>query len=231
MPAFGPLAVQNMFDGMHDIASQLVLKWARHGPTTAIDVTDDFTRMALDTVALCSMGFRFNSFYREDLHPFLTAMYHVLREASDDSIRFLPSFLYRSEKKRFRKNIEVLRNTANEVLQALKKEVLEGKKTARKDLISAMLLGVDPKTGKKMTDESIVDNLITFLVAGHETTAATFSFTLYRLIKHPECMAKAQEEVDRVVGTGPLKVEHMAKLPYLSAVSTALQRLAYALLG
>ncbi|KAH6844639.1 cytochrome P450 [Chaetomium sp. MPI-CAGE-AT-0009] len=217
MPAFGPLAVQNMFDGMHDVASQLVLKWARHGPTNAIDVTEDFTRLALDTVALCSMGYRFNSFYREDLHPFIVAMYKVLQEASDDTIRFLPSFLYGSRKKKFHKNIDILRKTANEVLQAVKKEVLDGKRT-RKDLTSAMLLGVDPKTGKKMTDESIVDNLITFLVAGHETTAATFSFSLYQLIKHPKCMAETRKEVDRVVGTGPLKVEHMAKLPYLSAV-------------
>lgn len=42
----------NMSPEMHDIASQLVLKWARFGPENDIDVTADFTRLTLDTIAL-----------------------------------------------------------------------------------------------------------------------------------------------------------------------------------
>lgn len=52
MPAFGPLSIRGMFDEMHDIASQLVIKWARFGPEDKINVTDDFTRLTLDTIAL-----------------------------------------------------------------------------------------------------------------------------------------------------------------------------------
>jgi cytochrome P450 / NADPH-cytochrome P450 reductase len=44
---------------MHDIASQLVLKWARKGPSYRIPVADDFTRLTLDTIALCTMDFRY----------------------------------------------------------------------------------------------------------------------------------------------------------------------------
>ena len=52
---------------MYDIATQLVMKWARQGPTTPVMVTDDFTRLTLDTIALCSMGTRFNSFYHDEI--------------------------------------------------------------------------------------------------------------------------------------------------------------------
>jgi cytochrome P450/NADPH-cytochrome P450 reductase len=52
VPAFGPLSVAGMFDEMHDIASQLVAKWARFGPGARIDVNADFTRLTLDTIAL-----------------------------------------------------------------------------------------------------------------------------------------------------------------------------------
>ncbi|KAH6714284.1 hypothetical protein DL95DRAFT_464376 [Leptodontidium sp. 2 PMI_412] len=45
MPAFGPLSIRSMFDDRHDIASQLVVKWARFGPKERINVPDDFTRM------------------------------------------------------------------------------------------------------------------------------------------------------------------------------------------
>ncbi|KAK2735577.1 bifunctional p-450:NADPH-p450 reductase [Colletotrichum kahawae] len=81
-----------------------------------------------------------------------------------------------------------------------------------------MLNTTDPVTGRKMTDDSIIDNLITFLVAGHETTAATFAFTMYWMIKRPEEYRKVQQEVDSVVGDGPIRLEHVSKLKYLSAV-------------
>ena len=52
MPAFGPLRIRDMFDEMHDIASQLVIKWARFGGKEKIDVTSDFTKLTLDSIAL-----------------------------------------------------------------------------------------------------------------------------------------------------------------------------------
>jgi cytochrome P450/NADPH-cytochrome P450 reductase len=50
--AFGPLSIRDMFDEMHDIASQLVVKWARFGRKEKINVTNDFTRLTLDSIAL-----------------------------------------------------------------------------------------------------------------------------------------------------------------------------------
>ena len=80
MPCFGPAAIREMFDGMADVASQLLLKWERFGPENIIDPTDDFTRLALDTIALCTMSYRLNSFYGEGQPPFGTAMADFLKE-------------------------------------------------------------------------------------------------------------------------------------------------------
>ena len=44
-------------------------------PGEPVDVTADMTRLTLDTIALCGFGYRFNSFYRDTLHPFVEAMY------------------------------------------------------------------------------------------------------------------------------------------------------------
>lgn len=202
---------------MYDVASQLVMKWARHGKNSPITVTDDFTRLTLDTIALCSMDFRFNSYYTQDVHPFVEAMSDFLTESGDRARRLpIPSFFYRGKDKKFFNDIEVMRKTANEILQERKAEKgLDG----RKDLLSAMLNGVDPKTGRKMTEESILDNLITFLIAGHETTSGMLSFALYHLMKHPEMYHKAQQEIDEVCGKTRIKFEHLSKLSYISAVS------------
>nr|7P6L_A Chain A, Bifunctional cytochrome P450/NADPH--P450 reductase [Thermothelomyces thermophilus ATCC 42464]7P6L_B Chain B, Bifunctional cytochrome P450/NADPH--P450 reductase [Thermothelomyces thermophilus ATCC 42464]7P6L_C Chain C, Bifunctional cytochrome P450/NADPH--P450 reductase [Thermothelomyces thermophilus ATCC 42464]7P6L_D Chain D, Bifunctional cytochrome P450/NADPH--P450 reductase [Thermothelomyces thermophilus ATCC 42464] len=214
MPAFGPASIQGMFTEMHEIASQLALKWARHGPDTPIFVTDDFTRLTLDTLALCTMNFRFNSYYHDELHPFINAMGNFLTESGARAMRpAITSIFHQAANRKYWEDIEVLRKTAQGVLDTRRKHP-----TNRKDLLSAMLDGVDAKTGQKLSDSSIIDNLITFLIAGHETTSGLLSFAFYLLIKHQDAYRKAQEEVDRVIGKGPIKVEHIKKLPYIAAV-------------
>lgn len=211
-----------MFDEMHDIASQLAMKFARHGAQTPISVSDDFTRMALDTLALCAMDFRFNSYYHEQMHPFIQAMGDFLSESSRRNKRpsFAPNFLYRAANEKFYNDIATMRKTADEVVEARKKNP-----TDRKDLLSAMLDGVDPTTGEKLSDSNITDQLITFLIAGHETTSGMLSFTFYYLLKNPSAYQKVQQEVDQVIGRGKITVDHVTKLPYIAAVSRGCERL------
>src|SRR5579875_2399317 len=65
---------------MDDIATQLLLKWARQGPDAKILASEDFSRLTLDTIALCAMDYRFNSFYTNEMHPFVQAMNRGLGE-------------------------------------------------------------------------------------------------------------------------------------------------------
>ncbi|KAI5248664.1 cytochrome P450 [Aureobasidium subglaciale] len=214
VPAFGPLNIRSMFDDMKDIASQLVMKWARHGQDYKVHVTDDFTRLTLDTLALCSMDYRFNSFYAEQMHPFVDAMVNVLSESGSRIRR--PGFLaalYRKEEYQYWKDVEYLRELSSELVQNRKKHP-----GSRKDLLHAMLHGKDPRNGDSLSDESIIDNMITFLIAGHETTSGLLSFLFYYLLKNPSAYKKAQEEVDKVIGDASIKVAHLSKLPYINAV-------------
>ena len=66
MPKFGPMAMAEMYPEMYEIACQLAAKWARD-PAKAIDPTEDFTKLTLDSIALCAMDTRFNSYYRCEL--------------------------------------------------------------------------------------------------------------------------------------------------------------------
>ncbi|CAK7213051.1 hypothetical protein SBRCBS47491_001671 [Sporothrix bragantina] len=213
-PAFGPMSIRNMFDDMHDIASQLTLKWARQGPLEPIHVTDDFTRLALDTLALCAMDYRFNSFYSQEMHPFIKAMGGFLVESGNRSRRPpLPSMLYKRADQQYEADIATMRAVSDGVLQARKQQPSE-----RKDLLAAMLAGKDPRTGETLDDDAITNNLITFLIAGHETTSGMLSFAFYSLLRHPEEYQKAQQEVDEICGTGPITVDMVNKLKFIPAV-------------
>ncbi|KAJ5124323.1 uncharacterized protein N7515_008148 [Penicillium bovifimosum] len=204
VPAFGPLMIRGMFDEMYDIAQQLVLKWARIGPAAPIQVTDDFTRLTLDTIALCAMGTRFNSFYHDEMHPFVEAMVGLLAGSGKRSLRpALLNNLPTAENNKYWSDIEYLRNLARELVDARKQNPVD-----KKDLLNALILGRDPQTGQ-----------------GHETTSGMLSFLFYYLLKSPSAYKKAQEEVDRVIGKRKITVDDMSKLPYITAVMRETLRL------
>ena len=147
---------------MHEILGQLVLKWARYGPDNRINAVDDFTRLTLDSIAICAMDTRFNSFYTEGMHPFVAAMREVLLEAGRRSIRTpLVKRLMKGADKKYTEDIGVLQSTALDIVADKRAHPTE-----KKSLVNTMLNGKDPKTGEKMTNESIANNMITFLIAG-----------------------------------------------------------------
>ena len=214
---------------MHGIASQLVLKWARHGSESRISSTDDFTKLTLDTIALCSMGTRFNSFYRDEVHPFAQSMTKVMLESGKRGSRAkIMNLLMRDSANEFFSNIEIMQSVCQGIIDDRRANPSD-----KTDLVNAMLHRKDPKTGEMMNDANITNNMITFLVAGkiplglltgacspltgHETTSGFLAFLFYELLKNPAELLKAQKEVDEVVGTGQVKLEHTTKLPFLTA--------------
>lgn len=147
---------------MHDIASQLVLKWARQGPTHKIQASEDFSRLTLDTIALCAMDFRFNSFYQEEMHPFVKAMNTTLGAAnSSGQLAGLITRLFPSYNEEVKQSVKFLEDTSQELVQYRRDHPTE-----KKDLLNSLINGKDPKTGKTMRDELIAANMQTFLIAG-----------------------------------------------------------------
>jgi cytochrome P450/NADPH-cytochrome P450 reductase len=67
-------------------------------------------------------------------------------------------------------------------------------------MLGAMMTGVDRSTGEQLDDVNIRYQINTFLIAGHETTSGLLSYAIYALLKHPDVLKKAYEEVDRVLG-------------------------------
>lgn len=177
------------------------------------------------------MGDRFNSFYHDEMHPFVKAMVGFLSGSGARARRpgFAPEMLYSKANQEYQSDIDELQKVALDLL----KERRENPST-KKDLLNAMINGKDPKTGEKLSEEAIVRNMITFLIAGessrqrsqtrelikligHETTSGLLSFLMYELLNNPEAYSAAQKEVDEVVGKEKLTMEHLSKLPYITA--------------
>jgi len=195
MPAFSTNAMRQYHDMMLDIATQMVEKWARLPAEHAIDIPADMTRLTLDVIALCGFGYRFNSFYLEGMHPFVDSMVRSLSHAMRSSNRpdFVNQLLVR-DKRTFAKDIEFMHKVVDDVIVKRKREPKK-----QSDLLSLMLNAQDPETGETLSDENIRYQIVTFLIAGHETTSSLLSFALYFLMRDPEVLAKARREVDAIL--------------------------------
>ncbi|MEM7799270.1 MAG: cytochrome P450, partial [Chloroflexota bacterium] len=216
MPTFGPAGIRDMYGGMLDIAEQMMVRWERFGSDHVIDAPDQFTRLTLDTIALCGFDYRFNSFYQNEMHPFVDSMLGVLAEAQARAAQpKLVTQLLRHRERQYQQHVELMGKISEEIVAERKHDPHAADK---KDLLSRMLEAADPQTGRKLTDKNIVTQMITFLVAGHETTSSMLSFATYLMLENPHTLLKAREEVDRVLGRRTPTVNDLNDLPYLELI-------------
>jgi cytochrome P450 / NADPH-cytochrome P450 reductase len=198
MQPFGSRAMQSYHPSMVDIADQLVKKWERLNGDEEIDVVHDMTALTLDTIGLCGFDYRFNSFYRRDYHPFVESLVRSLETIM--MIRGLPMENLWMQKRRrdLAGDVAFMNKMVDEIVAERRKNAEATE--AKKDMLGAMMTGVDRATGEQLDDVNIRYQINTFLIAGHETTSGLLSCTLYALLKHPDVLRKAYEEVDRVLG-------------------------------
>lgn len=195
---FGNRAMQSYHPSMVDIASQLVKKWERLNADDEIDVVHDMTALTLDTIGLCGFDYRFNSFYRRDYHPFVASLVRSLETIM--MIRGLPleSLWMKKRRETLGEDVAFMNSMVDDII-AERRKVAEAAE-AKKDMLGAMMTGVDRTSGEQLDDVNIRYQINTFLIAGHETTSGLLSCAIYALLKHPEVLKKAYEEVDRVLG-------------------------------
>ncbi|MGN7101831.1 bifunctional cytochrome P450/NADPH--P450 reductase [Ralstonia holmesii] len=218
LPAFSQRAMKGYFDVMLEVANALADKWARQGPDADIPVADDMTRLTLDTISLAGFGYRFDSFNTPELHPFLAAMVGVLSEAMGKLTRLpLKDRFMREHHRRFAHDVAAMHQLVDEVIRA-RRQAKDGGVGAS-DLLGLMLNARDPVSDEPLDDTNIRFQVITFLIAGHETTSGLLTFALYMLLRHPAVLAQAYAEVDRVLpGDTVPQYAHLAQLDVIERV-------------
>jgi cytochrome P450 len=95
----------------------------------------------------------------------------------------------------------------------------------RDNLFTRLLAVVSPESNETMPVEQLVDNLLTFLLAGHQTIAMTLTWALYLISHAPEWEARLLDEIRRVVPSGPVTSEHIERLVIVQQVLKESMRL------
>ncbi|XP_069807477.1 cholesterol 24-hydroxylase-like isoform X2 [Dendropsophus ebraccatus] len=174
------------------------------------------SRVTLDIIAKVAFGMELNSLH-DDQTPFLRAISTVMRGMVETRNPFTQ---YTPGKQDFirdvRKNIKLLRKTGQECIERRMKAIQDGEDIPV-DILTQILKGAELEDGCNL--ENLIDNFVTFFIAGQETTANQLSFAVMELARYPEILTRVQTEVDEVIGSKrDIDYEDLGKLQYLSQV-------------
>ncbi|HZP09281.1 cytochrome P450 [Methyloceanibacter sp.] len=202
-------------------ATPMLERWKTAGPGAVQDIDRDMTRVTFqalqDTVLGASVGEEERRFIEEASAKFLV---HSIWKVALSSLR-LPPWIPHPGARAMARDGQTMRGVAARVLARARESGTGGN-----DLLQRLITARDPATGEAMPDRLIIDNLVTFLVAGHETTSQALTWSLYLLALFPEWQERLREEVRQAVGDGgSIARDDIAKLVLLDQAFQEAMRL------
>jgi len=193
-------------------------RWSESPPGAPQAIDKDMTRATLqalqDTVLGASLGDEDRKLIEQSGASFLA---HSIWKVVLTSLNLPPSLPHPGSRAMVREGRQ-LREVAERVLA-------KARGSGGDDLLQRLVTARDPATGDVMPDGLIVDNVVTFLIAGHETTSQALTWTLYLLALFPDWQEAVRQEVLGIAGNRPIGREDIARLPLLDAVFQEAMRL------
>ncbi|KAK3988762.1 cytochrome P450 [Cladorrhinum sp. PSN332] len=224
-PLLSTESVANHYDELLLCTQELINKWKSQGPDTKFQPLKDLNNLNLEATTLTLLGKKLDCINAAQQHPVIQAMEDATSEAMKRPNRpkLLNWLIYGGK---FKRATKTLRSYAAECVANRKQHP-----TDRHDLLWGLLNATDPETGKALTEEQVIDEIVSMPIGSSTAPCALTSLVFY-LLQTPEVVAKAREELDRVVGRdGSLKNEHLSRLEYIQGVVRETLRLSNAAPG
>ncbi|XP_021258166.1 cholesterol 24-hydroxylase isoform X2 [Numida meleagris] len=185
-PAFSRTYLIGMMETFNEKAEELMEKLEEKADgKTELRMLTMMSRVTLDVIAKVAFGLELNAL-RDDRTPFPHAVTMIMKGMTEMRIPFVK---YMPGKQRMIKEVQesvrLLRRVGKECIEK-RREAIQSEKEIPTDILAQILKG--DALEETRDDENILDNFITFFVAGHETTANQLSFTVMALSQHPEIM-------------------------------------------
>ncbi|MEN4447502.1 cytochrome P450 [Mycobacterium sp. SM3041] len=206
IPGFSFSGLRSYHPAMLDINRQLLAQWDAAVGTRAVDVAGDLAKLAMDTVGLAGFGARFDSYQHDGLADipasFAATLNQVLLGPNADQAVF---------------------ETERGKLFSFITDLIGRHRAGDVDLddLLALMLQPGPDGVPLLDDDSIRNQIATFLVAGQDTTSILMPTALYSIVKNPAVLHRAQAEADAVFGPDDDHVpafDEIGKLTYIRQI-------------
>jgi len=218
-PLFRPGDLQACVPTMVRAAETVLARW-RGSPAGSVQpIDDDMTRATFEVIANTMFVGAALAEGEVIQHAAAANLDKVTWEIAAALLR-LPEWVWHPGKRTRERSSAAIRGAVRAILARRRAAGLTGD-----DLMVRLMQATDPETGKPMSEEQLIDNLVTFLGAGHETTAKALTWTLYLLARSPEWQTRLREEVRRVLGDGPVTRDNLPALKLTEQVFKEAMRL------
>lgn len=243
MPAFAYRHVRDLYPVFWSKSREMVLALTSSMEGEKPEVVQDIkqapvvevggwtSRAALDIIGVAGMGQDFNAIQDPDTE--LSVTYRKVFQPSKQAQflgllgLFLPWWLLRALPVQRNEDVETAANTVKKVCRQLihqKQQKLDNKEKR----VDVDILSVALESGG-FTEENLVDQMMTFLAAGHETTATSMVWAIHALCKNPEYQTRLREEIRANLpsiddASTPVTDQVLERLPFLHAVCNEVLR-------
>jgi cytochrome P450 len=176
-PSFHRRVIDQFSALIREVNDKFAVRWAEKAARAeAINLSDDTSELTLEIVL--------RSIFGTDLARLETQFganpFEVVAKEQNRDLKF--AFRFRSLTKLVAELVDRRRRTPEEHF----------------DFLSMLMASRDRETDEAMSDKELIDEVLTLIVAGHETTAAALTWTWYLISQHPEAQARLQAEADRM---------------------------------
>jgi len=210
-PLFQPSSVAAYCPAMIDAVDAMLARWdAAAAEGTVLDAAREMTALTYDIISRTVFSHEIET-GPDVMSAAITRFFDTHGRIDLWDIVKLPRWLPRPAEWRVRPATRVFREEVRRLLQRRRERQAAGQPVPN-DLVTLLAGARDPETGAALSEDTIHDNLVTFIGAGHETTANALAWTLFLLSEYPWAFEAMAQEVDAVLAGRAPSVEQIAQL-------------------
>jgi cytochrome P450 len=213
-PLFSARQIPKFAPAMHRVAVATVQRLAPRREGRVVDVATEMARVTLEMLeqTLFSQGLGRDP---SEFQVAVTRYFDTIGRLDPLDLLGAPQFLPRLGRLRGRGTLAFFARAVDDIIDA-RRRLLSSGAEAPNDVLTLLLGAQDPETGEGISEDDVRANIVTFIGAGHETTANALTWTLYLLSQAPDWRARVEEEID--AHFDPANVEGFAEaLPVTKA--------------
>jgi len=201
-PMFTRKTVMSFAPAMLEAAELLVDQWRRNSDGHVVEVVGDITCLTLEVLRRTI----FSEGLGQDPEKFRLAMtdfFNTIGRIDPFDVLGLPDFMPRPRRWRAGQALRFFDAAIDTIVARRRRTLAEHPTSAPNDILTLLLKAQDPESGRSMSEAEVRANIVTFISAGHETTANTLSWALYLLSQSPRWRESVATEAAREM-PGPL---------------------------
>jgi cytochrome P450 len=194
-PLFSPRQIIGFAPAMHRAAAAAAERLApKREEGRVVDVSAETARITLEVLeqTLFSQGLGRDA---GEFQIAVTRYFDTIGRIDPLDLLGAPQFLPRFGRLRGRGTLEFFARAVDDIIGARRRLLASGA-PAPNDILTLLLAAQDPETGKGISEDDVRANIVTFIGAGHETTANALTWTLYLLSQAPDWRARVEAEID-----------------------------------